>query len=67
MENLPHVCTSLQTVVTMELQWNYNGGEDLQRKWNGNNEPPYMTGCGYVEVECPNGCYDAHKEFVDDE
>ena len=25
------------------------------------------TGCGYVEIECPNGCYDACEEFGDDE
>ena len=25
------------------------------------------TGCGYVEIECPNGCYDSLEEFVDDE
>ena len=25
------------------------------------------TGCGYVEIECPNRCYDAHEDFVNDE
>jgi hypothetical protein len=25
------------------------------------------TGCGYVEIKCPNGCYDILEEFGDDE
>ena len=24
------------------------------------------AGCGYVEVECPNGCYDDYEEFDED-